>query len=548
MISNSSSHYIGLGVGGTSGVVLTAASLFSVRTRCSMVLMIPSILTKRGRGFIFTFITGLLVDGPIDTIEKNLQEVIRSFTCMYDQMKRIGDHFLSQFEVTFSSLADIMKTVAVMVTEMKHTIEEHAKKSTRAARDKLEKTKKDIQKQIDKIKSDIEEMKPKGFFKYLNNACSEVENLGNEVNAGTRDFSAVAGGAIQNTLQRVWKPVESIIGNIFGRRKRRSSCIVDKPTIKINLTELGIDFMKYPPDMNIVDIDFDDIPSIKGPNMKHIREQMKAILQKAVQFGKHVAKWISKIFYISILRLIVDAIKFMRNYYSDDEFDNMFIDGNIERLWKIENMEELTPMRRWELNSCYQISTSFKLKREEVKEMFIELIPTIVFTMSALGLLIADFSFSSALEAFRKNAKFGFTFEGLENGITLNSLKSKNINTLTVQPFNLTTDPCLPVPTSTNPTNLSVVLLLLTFCAITCFLNAYMARLRSRICNQFFPERASERGKYLFKKIQAGRRTRHHQLQMILKREYNIKRRSEEFQGVFGNMSRFVMFKVSGKH
>ena len=70
-------HFIGLGIGGGTGLALTIYSVFSREVRCSMLLMVPSLLTKRGRGFMLTFVTSLLIEGPINTIEHNLQELVQ---------------------------------------------------------------------------------------------------------------------------------------------------------------------------------------------------------------------------------------------------------------------------------------------------------------------------------------------------------------------------------------------------------------------------------------------------------------------------------------
>ena len=60
LMSHQTSHLIGLGIGGGTGIGITIYSLFSVEVRCSMVLMVPSLLTKRGRGFMLTFVTSCL--------------------------------------------------------------------------------------------------------------------------------------------------------------------------------------------------------------------------------------------------------------------------------------------------------------------------------------------------------------------------------------------------------------------------------------------------------------------------------------------------------
>merc|ERR1712098_862241 len=45
----------------------------------------------------------------------------------------------------------------------------------------------------------------------------------------------------------------------------------------------------------------------------------------------------------------------------------------------------------------------------------------------------------------------------------------------------------------------------------------------------FYPRRAKERAQYLYTKIQAGRRSRYHQLGLILGNEYAKVKRSKEF-------------------
>ncbi len=70
--------------------------------------------------------------------------------------------------------------------------------------------------------------------------------------------------------------------------------------------------------------------------------------------------------------------RYLRKYTSDGQFDNMFVDGNLRRLWSGEEdsdeeegekgarggsaasggrqREKLTPLRRWELNEKYQVA------------------------------------------------------------------------------------------------------------------------------------------------------------------------------------------------
>ena len=84
------SHLIGKWTGTLSGAGLTLSSLFSTRIRCSLALMVPSLLTKRGRAFMLTFVASLMLKGPVDTIQLNLEEVVRSQTCLYEGFKSLS--------------------------------------------------------------------------------------------------------------------------------------------------------------------------------------------------------------------------------------------------------------------------------------------------------------------------------------------------------------------------------------------------------------------------------------------------------------------------
>ena len=45
-----------------------------------------SIITRRGRSFMLTTAFGFLLSGPIESIDTNVQEVVRAITCLYQQV------------------------------------------------------------------------------------------------------------------------------------------------------------------------------------------------------------------------------------------------------------------------------------------------------------------------------------------------------------------------------------------------------------------------------------------------------------------------------
>ena len=125
------------------------------------------------------------------------------------------------------------------------------------------------------------------------------------------------------------------------------------------------------------------------------------------------------------------------------------------------------------------------------------------------------------LLVFRENAKFGIAFAGMEQGISLKSVIGKpadatKIQNLNLQSFNLTNDKCLPVPHPTDNDLLWPLYILISVSLMTCGIEAYTSRLRARICNFCYPERAKERAAFLHKKLKTGRQARRNELRKIL--------------------------------
>ena len=87
---------VGGGIGIVSGIGLTASSFTSRRVRCTMVLVIPTLLTRRGRALMITLSVGLLVQGPVRTLRYNIAQIGRSFTCMVEEVIKLASHVLVQ--------------------------------------------------------------------------------------------------------------------------------------------------------------------------------------------------------------------------------------------------------------------------------------------------------------------------------------------------------------------------------------------------------------------------------------------------------------------
>ena len=81
---------IGFYVGGSVTFALSTSSIFSKNVRCSMFLVISGLFAGRGRAMMLTLAAGFLMDGPLDSIQTNLETITGSFVCMLNQVKQIG--------------------------------------------------------------------------------------------------------------------------------------------------------------------------------------------------------------------------------------------------------------------------------------------------------------------------------------------------------------------------------------------------------------------------------------------------------------------------
>ena len=77
-------HAAGVSFGGATTLLLSVSSIYSPSLRCKMLLIIPGLFAERGRSIVlWTFSSGLLIDGPIRSIYVNLQRLYNTVICMY---------------------------------------------------------------------------------------------------------------------------------------------------------------------------------------------------------------------------------------------------------------------------------------------------------------------------------------------------------------------------------------------------------------------------------------------------------------------------------
>ena len=88
---------------------------------------------------MLTFVTGLVIKGPVNSIQSDLQEIVRSFTCMFEEIKGASERFSSQFEKLIISMKD--DNMSPMINLIKQYKEEIRQLADNAVADQARKLK-----------------------------------------------------------------------------------------------------------------------------------------------------------------------------------------------------------------------------------------------------------------------------------------------------------------------------------------------------------------------------------------------------------------------
>lgn len=167
---------------------------------------------------------------------------------------------------------------------------------------------------------------------------------------------------------------------------------------------------KMKPDWNIKDLGWEDLKNLlKSQDVSIIRKELINVIKFVFAQLEYAFLMAKKVFYIfPVVFLMRDAFRYMVQYQSDVTFDNMYIDSNI----KNHDGKHLLPLRRWERKERYQVSASLKLSSDEWHNVFLQMIPSLIFAAGTTAIFIVDFSISSFLYAIKDKAKFTISFEG----------------------------------------------------------------------------------------------------------------------------------------
>ena len=82
---------------------------------------------------------------------------------------------------------------------------------------------------------------------------------------------------------------------------------------------------KLKPDLDLLDIDLSDMKGpIEASIIRNIRNQMKAFFNEFMNLCKLV-------FYLRAIAVVIDAVRYQNQYYTDNAFDNKMVGENLKK-------------------------------------------------------------------------------------------------------------------------------------------------------------------------------------------------------------------------
>ena len=132
---------------------------------------------------------------------------------------------------------------------------------------------------------------------------------------------------------------------------------------------------------------------LKSMDINVIRKNVQSVLGTFFKSLKNTMISLTKLLHFTMLLVIFDAMNYMRLYYSDDSFDNFYIDRALKRFWEKEEKPHLTPLRRWENREKYHHAKSAKLRKNEKISLVRLSIPLLILTTVVLVVRLTDIAF-----------------------------------------------------------------------------------------------------------------------------------------------------------
>ena len=198
-------------------VMLAMLLIFSPTSACVLCLMFPSMTTRPGKAILYSFITTLLIAGPIANITHNMDSTADSLICFGEQSVNQSRDFsrfvfetaqenLANLKQSFSTLNSFGKTIEGAVSEIENAFESAASGIQSAAGEITEAMEQcrqnfdatNCQRSLDEIQNKCKDSiagrkkRSPGFGDFVANIGKEIEegakSVASQIKTGAKDI------------------------------------------------------------------------------------------------------------------------------------------------------------------------------------------------------------------------------------------------------------------------------------------------------------------------------------------------------------------------
>ena len=281
---------------------------------------------------------------------------------------------------------------------------------------------------------------------------------------------------------------------------------------------------------------YSDFTTLTEPSTKGIRDQAHIMALMASELGEYVDIARKTFTVISIVVLVVEAIVYLRSYYTDSSFDNCYVGRTTRNQWKKKKYyihasgefdklssalwDEEKGLRHWEIKEGLKTLNLPKCSRALLYDILRKSFSTFVFIGLVVIVFLVDHFLVAALQYIKESQKFHFTLEGFTQNIT-------DIINANMRDYN--TKSCLATPSLTSVTSVYHISFLLLLAVCSCILQVMLTGIRAKLCSFFYPDRVEERADFLYFKIVTGRLNRKAELMLLVRREIEKREKQERF-------------------
>ncbi|XP_071444965.1 DC-STAMP domain-containing protein 2-like [Hetaerina americana] len=487
-------------------IFLSIGMAFSEKIRCFVLLLLPTLFSKRGRQALLAYAIVLALAGPARNVLHNVDVLSQSLACSQEKLKGAAGDAVNMVKQPLKAIKDAIKKV------------------TQSIKDAVEKTKKIILNIFRVIKNILKMIK--SAFQWIAsvaNICNR--KLGPPSERCIRSFAAsvddcvVKLGPLFSWMCSIAK-LASLLCHILK--------ILDKICEFIHFVgEKVVGYVKQKfeslgrqlHDAFYVKVTFSHSFHFQTQSSTSMGQVIKGIVSEVKErtsILSSVFGWMGLATSFCFLLVFIRVLQYSYKYQVSDKFDNHYISHHIYEIdarRMAQDRETILPLKHHEKRKYIKV-TSLQLTGSEKMKITKSSMVIFLATVKLATYIATDHCLYWLLGIIRKYGNIQTQLPApnmigvhVEGKGPLANLYQGTINALQPlgMPPSIDTSACLPVPRTPDVNCHYQIVGLLVLCWMLTLTEPYGQRMRAMVMNAYYPKRAYVRAAWLYNQILRSR-------------------------------------------